>query len=56
MAKQTALFLHEEVMLLALRDKEGTIASGSMYQYAIGGAVLAELLLHDRVEVSVEGA
>lgn len=46
------LFLHEEILLLALRDREGTIASsGSMYQYAVGGAVLAELLLQGRVEI-----
>ena len=51
MAAQTALFLHEELMLLALRDEEGTIAPGSMYQVAIGGAVLAELLPHNRIEV-----
>lgn len=32
------LYLHEEIMLLALRDKEGTVASGTMYNFAIGGA------------------
>jgi Golgi phosphoprotein 3 len=51
MTIQTNLFLHEEIMLLALRDKEGTIASGTMYQYAIGAAVLAELLLNKRIAV-----
>jgi hypothetical protein len=51
MTIQTSLFLHEEVMLLALRDEEGTIASGTMYQYAIGAAVLAELLLNKRIAV-----
>jgi hypothetical protein len=48
MTKQSSLFLYEEVMLLALRDEEGTIASGTMYQYAIGAAILAELLLNKR--------
>jgi hypothetical protein len=48
---QNTLFLHEEILLLALRDEEGTIASGTMYQYAIGAAVLAELLLSKRIEV-----
>jgi len=38
-------------MLLALRDEQGTIASGTMYQYAIGAAVLAELLLNKRIAV-----
>ena len=51
MTIQNDLFLYEEVMLLALRDEEGTIASGTMYQYAIGGAVLAELLLSERIAV-----
>ena len=41
--------LHEEVLLLALRDEQGTTDAGSMYSYAVGGALLAELLLHDRV-------
>ena len=51
MTIQTNLFLHEEIMLLALRDEQGTIASGTMYQYAIGAAVLAELLLNKRIAV-----
>ncbi len=51
MTIQINLFLHEEIMLLALRDEEGTIASGPMYQYAIGAAVLSELLLNKRIAV-----
>ena len=52
MPRENTLFFHEELLLLALRDEEGTIASASgMYQYAIGGAVLAELLLGSRIEV-----
>ena len=43
--------LHEEVMLLALRDDAGTIASGTMYQYAIAGAILSELMLRQRIAV-----
>lgn len=49
MANQNSLFLHEEIMLLSLRDKEGTVEFGSMYQYALGGAILAELLLTKRI-------
>jgi len=52
---QNTLFLHEEILLLALRDEEGTIASGAMYQYAIGAALLAELLLSKRIEVEQSG-
>jgi len=55
MTTQNGLFLHEEIMLLALRDEEGTIASGTMYPYAIGAAVLAELLLNERVAVEPSG-
>jgi len=43
--------LHEEVLLLALRDEKGTIASGTMYQYAIAGAILSELMLQQRIAV-----
>jgi Golgi phosphoprotein 3 len=52
---QNTLFLHEEILLLALRDEEGTIASGTMYQYAIGAALLAELLLNKHIEVEQSG-
>lgn len=45
------LFIHEEIMLLALKDEEGTIASGAMYNYAVGGAIIAELLLSQRIAV-----
>lgn len=48
-ANQNILFFHEEIMLLALREEEGTIATGTMYQYAIGGAILSELLMRERI-------
>jgi len=51
MAIRPKLFLHEEILLLALRDEKGTIDSGSVYAYAVGGAVLAELLVRRRVEL-----
>jgi golgi phosphoprotein 3 len=49
------ILLHEAALLIALRDEEGTIASGPMYQYALGGAIVAELLLQQRVAVDKEG-
>jgi golgi phosphoprotein 3 len=49
MLEEPSLYLYEEIMLLALRDEEGTIAPGTMYPYAIGGAIIAELVLHDRI-------
>jgi len=51
MRKGSSLYLHEEIMLLALRDREGTVFSGTMYNFAIGGAVLAELLMAKRIDV-----
>lgn len=45
------LLLHEEIMLLALKDEEGTIASAAMYNYAVGGAVIAELLFNQNISV-----
>ncbi len=47
--------LHEEVLLLALRDDEGTVASGTMYQYAVAGAILSELMLQGRIAVDDSG-
>ncbi len=49
------LRLHEEILLLALRDEKGTVASGTMFKYAIGGGILAELLLNKRVTVKPAG-
>lgn len=51
-----ALRLHHELLLLALTDRKGTIAGGaSMYGFAIGGALLAELLLGQHVRVVRRG-
>ncbi len=51
MSQTGRLFLHEEVLLLALRDDEGTPVSGTMYNFGMGGAILAELLLEERIRV-----
>jgi hypothetical protein len=51
MKRENSLHLHEEIMLLVLRDREGTVVSGTMYSYAIGGAILAELLMEKRIDV-----
>jgi Golgi phosphoprotein 3 len=50
MANSKPLHLYEEIMLLALRDEQGTIATGFAEQ-AVAGAILAELLLDGRVSV-----
>jgi hypothetical protein len=46
------LYLHEEVLLLALRDEQGTIATGSHYAHAIAGALVAELIVRQRIALS----
>jgi hypothetical protein len=53
--KDDGVSLHEAALLLALRDEKGTIASGPMYQYALGGGILAELILGGRLAVDSEG-
>lgn len=54
MSSQNApdLYLHEQVLLLALRDERGTVESrAGMYSLALGGAILSELLLAGCVTV-----
>ncbi|MHB1326814.1 MAG: GOLPH3/VPS74 family protein [Gemmatimonadales bacterium] len=50
MTKQKPLFLYEEIMLLALRDEKGTVNTATS-EYALAGAVLAELLLDGRIAI-----
>ncbi len=50
-ANRPQLFLHEEILLLALRDEEGTAVCGPMYTQAMGGGILADLLLSERLEL-----
>ena len=45
------LYLYEEIMLLALRDEKGTILT-DFIEYSVAGAVIAELLLQQRISVS----
>ena len=52
MASERELHFYEEIMLLALRDKEGTFAADDMgFLYALGGSLLAELLLMRKVSI-----
>jgi len=50
---RTGLWLHEEILLLALKDEKGTVEwqASSSYVYALAGAVMAELLLAGRITV-----
>ncbi len=54
-AAPQGLRLHEELLLIALRDRQGTVASAATAKYALGAAILAELLLDKRVEIREEG-
>jgi len=46
--RSTDLYLHEEITLLALKDREGTFYMRN-YAPAIAGAILAEMLLTGRI-------
>ena len=52
--KYPPLKLYEEITLLGLREEKGTAASGYL-NYAIAGALVAELLLEGRIEL-VDGS
>lgn len=52
-APDAALYLHEELLLIVLRDEEGTVDwRAGFYQYALAAGVLSELLLADRISVT----
>jgi len=51
MANKKQLHIYEELFLLALRDKEGTIFPTVNYRHALAGAMVAELLLKEIVVV-----
>lgn len=53
MKKLADLHLYEKAMLLILKDQEGTVGV-PMWQYALGGALLAELFLEERLKVTGE--
>lgn len=42
------LYLHQELILLALRDDKGTFSAG-MFIYAVAGAMVSELLLQEKI-------
>jgi hypothetical protein len=47
-----SLRLYEEILLLELDDEKGTASSSSMYAQAMGGAVIAELMLAGRIRLA----
>lgn len=54
MARECALGLHHELLLLALRDHKGTTYTYGTYVQALGGALLAELAAAGRVALVAE--
>lgn len=52
MSQTNSLHLYEVMMLLALKDKEGTVAAdGTGFPFSLGGSLLAELMLLGKVEM-----
>ena len=47
------LWLHQEVLLLAIRDDNGSF-SGGMYLYSVAGAMVSELLMQQRIVAGLE--
>jgi hypothetical protein len=45
------IYLHEEFMLLALREETGTVETSVSIEYPLAAAVLSELLLQKRIEL-----
>jgi Golgi phosphoprotein 3 len=54
MTSPKPLFLYEEIMLLALRNEKGTIVT-CFSEYAVAGAILAELSLERRISFETTG-
>ena len=50
-----SLPLHEELLLLMLRDEQGTIAPGAMEAQTLAGALFGELMLRGRIDVLEQG-
>jgi hypothetical protein len=49
------LRLHHDLLLLALHDRKGTLAFGKMIDLGLGGAIMTELVLAERVRIVQEG-
>jgi hypothetical protein len=54
MKKADDLKLYESALLLALRDEDGTIPAGTSHHFALGGGLVAELLLRGDVASETE--
>jgi hypothetical protein len=54
MVSRGNLPLYEEILLIALDDEQGTTATGSMFANAMGGAILAELVLEGAARIGAD--
>lgn len=54
MIDRNRLDLHHELLLLALKNEEGTAAFGTMYHQGLAGGLVAELLLRERIAIREE--
>lgn len=52
---RTDLYLHEEFMLLALREDAGTVATSRSVEYPLAAALISELLLQERITLVPHG-
>lgn len=51
----TKYFIYQQLLLLLLKDEEGTLFAGVFYQQALAGAFMADLLLSKHVEIEEKG-
>lgn len=55
MSRGQTLHLHEEIMLLSLRDEQGTMEFGASWHLAVGGAVVAQLMMDGHLAAVDDG-
>jgi hypothetical protein len=55
MSNSNQLHTYEEILLLAMRDKKGTLFFGIDFPQAIAGALLSELFLLKRIKIEYKG-
>jgi hypothetical protein len=55
MNNSTQFHTYEEILLLAMRDKEGTLFFGIDFPQAIAGALLSELFLLKKIKIEHDG-
>jgi len=53
MKNKNGLKLYEELVLLGLKDEKGTFVTSTTLLYAIGGAVISELLMQERIKLEL---